>query len=127
MPEVPEPIAVEARAKIMWGESPAKVHAFLISKNVGEQDAAVLLEAIIAERAESIRSDGTKKIWIGALCVAVPIAYYLVTHFLLGHWTLRGFTAPVVLGVVGIAMITQGVFMVFRSKTMSGDLSNAAD
>ena len=127
MNPIPEPIAVEARAKIMWGESQEKVRAFLIAKNVDAPDAGALLEEIAAERAESIRRDGTKKIGLGALYVAVPIAYYLLAHHILGYWSVKGFAALIVLGAVGLAKITQGLPMVFRPRTVAGDLSNATD
>jgi hypothetical protein len=126
MHAIPEPIAVEARAKIMWGESPAKVHAFLMSKNVGEKDATTLLEEVITERAETVRSDGTKKLWIGGLFVAAPIAYYFVSHAV-GYWSLKFFAGLIVLGAVGIAKVTKGVSMVFRPRAVTGDLSNAAE
>ncbi len=89
MPAIPEPIAVEARAKIIWGESVDKVRAFLRAKNIGEQDAAVLIEEIMAERTEQIRDDGKKKLWIGSAFVAAPIVFYFVSEAM-GFMMLKG-------------------------------------
>lgn len=124
---VPEPIAIEARAKLFWGESPAKVQAFLLGKNVGEKDAGELVKTLVAERAATIRSDGIRKICWGASFIAAPITYYLVTHLWVGYWNLKAFAGLLVLGAIGIAKLTQGVGMTLRPKAITGDLSNAAD
>lgn len=127
MHAIPELIAVEARAKIMWGESPEKIRAYLMSKNVGEKDAAALLDEIVSERAASIRADGLKKIWLGGVFVAAPIVYYFVTHLYVGYWSLKFFAALIVLAAVGIAKLTSGISMVLRPRAVRGDLANASD
>jgi hypothetical protein len=127
MHTIPEPIAVEARAKIIWGESPEKVRDYLMSKNVGEKDAAVLLEEVMAERAASIRSDGMKKIWLGSAFVAAPIIYYFVTHLWVGYWSLKLFAGLVVLAAVGIAKLTTGISLVLKPRAVRGDLANSTD
>lgn len=127
MHAIPEPVAVEARAKIMWGESPDKVRDFLMSKHVGEKDAAVLLEEIVAERAASIRSDGIRKIGWGSAFVAAPIAYYFVTHLWIGYWSYKFFAVLIVLAAIGLAKLTSGISMVLRPRAVRGDLANATD
>lgn len=127
MHAVPEPIAIEARAKIMWGESPEKVRDYLMSKSVGEKDAALLLEEVIAERAASIRSDGLKKIWHGSAFVAAPIAYYVVTHLWIGYWSLKFFAGLIVLAVIGLAKLTSGISMVLKPRAVHGGLASATD
>lgn len=125
MHAVPEPIAIEARAKITWGEPPEKVRAYLMSKNVGEKDAATLLEELVAERAASIRSDGLKKAALGAVMAAAPVAYYFVTHLWFEHWDLKLFAGFIVLGAIGVAKLTSGASMVLRPRAVRGDLANS--
>jgi hypothetical protein len=127
MHTIPEPIAIEARAKIMWGEPPVKVRAYLMSKNVGEKEAAVLLEEVMTERAASIRSDGMKKIWLGSAFIAAPVIYYFVTHLWIGYWSLKLFAGLVVLAAVGLAKLTSGVSLVLRPRAVRGDLANSTD
>jgi len=127
MHAIPEPIAVDARAKIMWGEPPDKVRDYLMSKHVGEKDAALLLEEVMAERAASIRSDEMKKVWLGSAFIAAPIAYYFVTHLWIGYWSLKFFAGLIVLGAVGLAKLTSGISMVLRPRAVRGDLANATD
>jgi len=124
---IPEPIAVEARAKITWGEPPEKVRAFLMTKGIGEKDAASLLQELLTERAASIRSDGMKKVWLGGAFIVAPVAYYFVTHFWIGYWDLKFFAALIVVGVVGLAKATTGFSMVIRPQAVRGDLANSTD
>lgn len=127
MHAVPEHIAIEARAKIIWGEPPEKVRAYLMSKNVGEKDATTLLDELEAERAASIRSDGFKKVALGTAMGAAPVAYYFVTHLWFDYWNLKFFAALVVLGALGVAKLTSGASMVLRPRAVRGDLANRSD
>ncbi|HWA26190.1 MAG TPA: hypothetical protein VG734_11045 [Lacunisphaera sp.] len=124
---VPDSIAIEARAKILWGEPIEKVREYLMGKNVGEKDAGALLEELMAERAASIRSDGFGKIWAGAASVAAPVAYYFATHVWIGYWNHKLFAALVVLAAVGVIKLVSGISMVIRPGAVRGDLSGAAD
>jgi hypothetical protein len=124
MSAIPEPVVVEARAKIIWGESTQKVLTYLQSKSVGDKEASVLLEDLMKERAASIRTDGVKKVWIGVLFVLAPVAYYLVSKFV-GFWSLKLFSGLIVLGIVGIAKLSSGLSMILKPRAVKGDLSNA--
>src|SRR5437868_6150716 len=124
MHAIPEPIVVDARAKITWGESPEKVLAFLQSKSIGDKDAFELIEELHKERAASIRADGIRKTWIGVLFVLAPVAYYFASMFI-GYWSMKFFAALIVLGAVGLAKITSGLSMVLRPRAITGDLANA--
>ena len=124
MQAIPEPIVVDARAKIVWGESPEKVLAFLQSKSVGDKDAFELIEELQKERAASIRADGIKKTWIGVLFVLAPVAYYFAS-MLIGYWSMKFFAALIVLGAVGLVKITNGLSMILRPRAITGDLANA--
>jgi hypothetical protein len=124
MHAIPEPIVIDARAKIIWGESPEKVLTFLQSKGVGDKEAFGLIEELQKERAASIRADGIKKTWVGVLFVLAPVAYYFASMYI-GYWSLKFFAALIVLGAVGLAKITNGLSMVLRPRAVTGDLANA--
>ncbi|HYC70725.1 MAG TPA: hypothetical protein VEB66_05930 [Opitutaceae bacterium] len=125
MHSVPEALAVEARARIMWGEPPEKIRAFLASKNLGDKDVDALIEEVLAERAASIRSDGFKKLWLGGAAMAMPFAYYYITHAWLGFSSHKLFAAVIVVGVLGLLKATTGLGMVVRPRAVRGDLANA--
>lgn len=121
---IPEPIVADARAKITWGENPEKVITFLQSKNAGDKDAFELIEELQKERAASIRADGIKKTWIGALFVLASVAYYFASMFI-GYWSMKFFAALIVVGAVGLAKITSGLSMILRPRAVTTDLANA--
>lgn len=127
MHAIPEPVAIEARAKITWGEPPEKVRSYLMSKNVGEKDATTLLNELVAERAASIRSDGFIKVALGAAMGVAPVAYYFVTHLWFDSWNLKFFAVLVVIGALGVAKLTSGASMVLRLRAVRGDLANRSD
>lgn len=126
MSSIPEPVAVEARAKLMWGESPTKVLAFLQSKQVEEKVALALLEEVQAERAETIRAEGMTKIWSGALLALLPIGYYFAGR-MLGFWLIKLFAGLIVVGAYGLVRLTNGLSMAVRPRAVTGDLSNAKE
>jgi hypothetical protein len=115
---------VEARAKIFWGASPDTVLQFLKSNNVEEKDARALIEAVLTERAESVRSDGMTKMWSGALLVMVPLGYFFIAWVLLGFLQVKLFAAMVVVGLFGAVRLINGIFMVANPRSVGGDLSN---
>jgi hypothetical protein len=121
---VPESVAVEARAQIFWGKSPDTVLQFLKSNNVEEKDARALIEAVLTERAESVRSDGIRKIWSGALLVMVPISYFFIAWVLLGFLQVKLFGVLVLVGLFGVARLINGLFMARNPRSIAGDLSN---
>lgn len=122
---IPPAVVIDARAKIIWGESPEKVRMFLQAQGVGDQEALALIEACIKERAASIREDGIKKAWAGALFVLAPVAYYYGSQAI-GFWSLKLFAGLIVLGAVGAAKITNGLSLALRPRATKGDLAPSA-
>jgi len=123
MQDIPEAIAVEARAEIVWGKSPQRVLEFLQSKGVGDKSALALIETLMSERAAMIREDGIRKIIWGVLFALAPICYYLFSMWL-GYWSLKLFAGLIVLGVYGLGKLTNGISMVLRPRSVAGDLAN---
>ncbi len=123
MSAIPESVAVDARAKITWGESQESVLAFLQSKNIGDKDAFALIDELMKERASMIRSDGRQKIWLGTALILAPIAYYFVTQ-LIGYWSMKFFSALIVTGFVGLYKSATGFSMLLQPRSHKGDLAN---
>jgi hypothetical protein len=123
MQHIPETVAVEARAEITWGKSPEQVLAMLQAKGVGDKDALALIEELMKERAASIRGDGVKKTVIGSLFCLAPVSYYFVSVWL-GSLNLKFFAGLLVVGVIGIAKLTNGLSMLLRPGSVTGDLAN---
>ena len=124
MQEIPEAIAVEARAEIVWGKSPQRVLEFLQSNGVGDKSALALIEALMSERAEMIRADGIRKMAWGVVFALTPICYYLFSMWF-GYWSLKLFAGLIVLGVYGLGKLANGITMALRPRSVPGDLANA--
>ena len=124
MHSIPEPLVIDARAKIVWGEAPANVLAFLQSKSIGDKDAFALIEQLMRERDTEIRSDGRANVWMGILCILVPIIYYILS-LLIGYWSMKLFAALIVLGVFGLIRLTKGISMVLRPRGVTGSRANS--
>jgi hypothetical protein len=124
MASIPESVASEARAKLIWGASPDTVLKLLKSNNVEEKDARALIEEVLTERAKVVRSEGMTKIWTGALLVIVPVSYYVVSWVLIGFLLVKLFIGLILVGLFGVFRLATGLSMVANPRSISGDLSN---
>jgi len=61
-------LAWEARAKIIWGDKPDDVHAWLVAKGIAPFTADRILAIAVGERAGTMRKNGTRD-----LCFGIPI------------------------------------------------------
>jgi hypothetical protein len=69
-PTEPNTILSEARAKIIWGESPSSVRDDLISHGLSSAEADAKIKEFKVERNATIRKVGLKSTIIGAVLVA---------------------------------------------------------
>ena len=72
----------EARARILWGESPAEVEHWLVGRGLTEEQAEVIIREIGKERAFGIRRSGLRSIRTGVLLLLGGIALGIVIGFL---------------------------------------------
>ena len=121
-----EEAKIEARAKIIWGEPPEKVLAFLQENGFGDKDAFALLSEFKKERAANIRSSGVKKITIGALLVPIPLITYLF-FMSAGYINIKIMAVTGLIGIVGGWKIIDGISMIVVPSSERGDLSNLSE
>jgi len=95
-------LIVEARAKIIWGEEPLSVRAYLTSNGMSAADADAKIAELTHERNAEIRGLGIRNILIGAVI--------LVVGGLLLYWTHA--TANTPMGRVRTGKGTVGVVIV---------------
>jgi hypothetical protein len=117
---------IEARAKIIWGESKESVSAFLQTHGFGEQDTLSLLAEFDQERATAIRSSGIKKLTMGALLVPIPVIAYLV-FMAMGVILMKIFAITIVAGLFGLWKVIDGISMIMAPGSERGDLSSLSD
>jgi hypothetical protein len=121
-----EKLQDEARAKIFWGDSPATVSAYLMSQGFNQEEATTTIEAILVERAESVKSSGKKAIFIGVPLILVPfVSFFIFSTF--GVFPIKLFGLTVAIGLLGGWKLVKGTMMVASPRSQEGDLSNPDD
>ncbi len=78
----PANVIVEARAKIIWGEEPSSVHAFLTLNGMPIADADRTIQELVTERNKEVKEMGVRGTCIGAaiICAVVIIIWYELEH-----------------------------------------------
>jgi len=76
--ELVEQAKVEARAKVIWGESPKQVVFFLRTRGVSLEEAIAITEEAFAERKAEVRAQGIKQICLGIALLFLPLGGYLI-------------------------------------------------
>lgn len=114
----------EARAKMLWGDSPLQVTAYLLSQGFGRDEASELVQEFLRERMQTIRFKGIKYISIGAAFISIPalsaLSYWLNNR--LPHSRIIGVLG--FLGLVGAWFLVKGIGLLISPKSQSG---NAAE
>ncbi len=96
----PEQVIVEARARILWGESAASVREWLISNGLSVTEADGKIKEFTAERVTELRRLGIKNmvigvaIWAGGTLTLYPLFRYFDS---LSH-----IRRPVFIGLFGV-------------------------
>jgi hypothetical protein len=114
---------IEARAKILWGDSPEEVIKFLMIRGFSCQEASDKVHVLFKERLAEIRANGIVKILTG-IFVAVGAAtsfLFLVKIGFLSIWLLA---SAGIACVSGMWMILIGIFKVLTPKSEHGDASD---
>jgi len=110
----------EARAKILWGDSPESVASFLRVHGFSREEAAEFVDDLYRERLSTVRGSGFANIIGGSLLIAIPIVFFAVSWFIVGRLYTRLFALTVVVGFVGLWMLIKGLHMVVSPKSQSG-------
>jgi hypothetical protein len=74
---------IDARARIIWGESPESVRDFLISHGIAATEVDAHIKAFEAERNAEIRKAGVRNVAVGAaILLAAGIIFYPCYRYL---------------------------------------------
>lgn len=113
----------QARAKIMWGDAPAEVAAYLVVQGFPREVAAEIVQEFLQERLASIRGNGLVKLGAGGFLLAIPVVT-LVVFLAQGVIYVKTLLATVVVGFVGVWFIIKGAMMVFAPKSEAGGVTD---
>jgi hypothetical protein len=70
-------LVTEAKARIVWGEDPTSVRAFLITNGISAADADSTVQDLVTARAKEIRIRGIIGACTGAIVIAACTTYIL--------------------------------------------------
>jgi hypothetical protein len=128
----PEELNVEARARIVWGEEPSSVHAFLTSNGMSAADADQKIQELVDERNEEVRRIGIRETCIGG-AILLLIAIFIWHIFRLppsrifpdrrGKSIMFGF----LVGLFGIWKLFNGLFHLLRPRTETRSIPDMAE
>ena len=79
----PDKIITEARARIIWGESPLSVRSYLTANGVPAAEADAKIKEFNAERNAEIRKMGFRRVLLGAglLVIAGIVLYVTIASY----------------------------------------------
>lgn len=118
-------LIIEARAKVIWGESPESVFSYLQAKGLGDKEAGELLSALLGERVAHIRRDGFRRLATGCAFMICPVVGYFV--YRAGTLSHKAFSATLVLGAWGLWKAIHGLWTVLGARKQRGEISNLSD
>jgi hypothetical protein len=110
---------VEARARIMWGESSSSVHEFLTSNGISAGDADAKIKELLIERNAEIRRLGIRRILIGSVLIGAPgiLLYALFAHSNVGIGVGRTCAFLILAALYGLWKLADGIFFLIRPKS----------
>ncbi len=126
---IPKPAETEARAKIIWGEDPESVQAFLRGEGYSPYEARDLVMSFQQERRASLRKEGIKKVALGtALLGAVISAGFFVFSYPGYHLQTSKVIAGLALaGAYGSWKLIDGATLMLAPGITPGDLAARND
>jgi hypothetical protein len=125
----PDKLISEARARIMWGESPSAIREFLVANGISDPVADARITEFILERNREIRSIGVRDALTGAgLASAAGGALYWISTWVLPPGAARVYgmggrviiAGVVVLGAIalyGFWKLVKGIIYLVRPQS----------
>jgi hypothetical protein len=114
-----EGFIVEARARIIWGESPSSVREFLSSNGLSAADADAKVKQWVVERTCEIRRLGIRRILIGSVLIGVAgISVYALLSTpgaSIGFGRACGFL--ILAALYGLWKLVDGIFFLVRPNS----------
>ena len=108
----------EARARIIWGESPLSVHDFLTSNCVSDTIAGARIKEFILERNAEIRKIGIKNTLVGVVLTgAACITSYLIISNRGSSAFARALGLVLLAGLYGLWKLVNGVVYLVRPQS----------
>jgi hypothetical protein len=130
-PTEPNTILSEARAKIIWGESPSSVRDDLISHGLSSAEADAKTKEFKVERNATIRKVGLKSTIVGAALLLVTggicYVYFKNPKFNWNRYALRSIATIVLVGLYGCWKLFNGIIYLVRPQSEDKSITEIPD
>jgi hypothetical protein len=130
-PTEPNTILSEARAKIIWGESPSSVRDDLISHGLSSAEADAKIKEFKVERNATIRKVGLKSTIVGAALLLVTggicYVYFKNPQFNWNRYALRSIATIVLVGLYGCWKLFNGIIYLVRPQSEDKSITEIPD
>jgi hypothetical protein len=130
-PTEPTTILSEARAKIIWGESPASVRDDLVSHGLSSAEADAKIKEFKAERNATIRKVGLKSTIVGTVLVLATgwICYvcFKNSKFQWNRYAVRNIATIVLVGLYGCWKLFNGIIYLVRPQSEDKSITEIPD
>ena len=125
----PDKLITEARARIIWGDSPSSVREFLVTNGISGAEADSKIKEFNAERNAEIRKIGIRNICIGMpLLTASGVAAYLLFPYIAnGSGIATGFGLVVIGTIIGLWKLIVGIFYLLRPQSEHESITELPD
>ena len=115
-----EQAALEAKAKVLWGEAQDSVVKYLMMQSYSYQEASDLVAEYYKARLADLRKKGIGKIIQGVALMAIPTVWLLLGLV----WISVILTGIICMGgVLGFYLLITGIIMMAAPKMESGDVA----
>jgi hypothetical protein len=114
---------IEARAKVMWGDDPEDVKKFVLMQGFTRDEATAMLAEMLDDRAQTIRKNGVRKIFIGIGMMCVPVVAFIV-FTMIHFFEIKIFGATLVIGLWGAWRVLSGTIMFLSPRSEKGDVAD---
>ena len=125
------PILSEARARIIWGESAASVHGYLITNGIAREMAGLKIREFLAERNRVIRRNAIKKIVLGGGLFAAAVLFVLHAatnrNFSWSERTAKGVAVICLVGIYGFCKLINGIIYLVRPQCETESITEISD
>ena len=119
----PERAKGEARSKILWGDDPKQVTAFLRGTGYSAQEATEIVNEFVAERVKTVRAEGLAKVIRGGALMFVPV-FALIGFLKYRFFPVQVLGVAMMIGCYGFYLLIKGLFMMIAPKSEGGDVAD---
>ena len=124
----PDKIISEARARVIWGESPLNVRDFLISNGLSAAVAEAKLKEFEFERNQELRKMGLRNALIGGILAgAAGVALYV--SFAIANASsgiIKALAVVALAGIYGLWRLMKGLVYLLRPQSEHGSIPDIA-